>query len=368
MTPERLAYVALALTPGIGAARLANLLARLGSATRALRATQKDLEAVPRMSCAAATAVRAASVDRAVVITAQAEAAGGRVLLPADGEFPESLRAIPEPPTLLFVRGRLELLAGPALAVVGSRAHTRYGAEAARHLAGGCARAGLVIVSGMARGIDALAHEAALENGGATIGVLGNGFGIVYPAANRALYERVAQHGLLLTEFPPGERPTAGSFPRRNRLISGLARVTLVVEAREKSGALLTVESALSQGRDAMAVPGPITSPTSVGCNRLIQNGAKPVLGLRDLLEEYEINFENAPSVRLPTDLSEAERRVLAALDDRPRHVDGLAESLGVDLGETLAVLTSLEIRGLASQTPGKLFRRHSLLAAASGP
>jgi DNA processing protein len=353
---ERLAYLALALTPGVGAVRLAALLGRFGSAGSALEASQDQLEETPHMSKAAATAVRGTSPAVARKVIEQAGALGGRVLIPMDPEFPDSLRLIPESPTLLFTHGDPKWFDRPAVAIVGSRAHSRYGAEVARHLAGGCARAGLVVVSGMARGIDALAHEAALDAGGGTIGVLGNGLGVVYPSANRALYQRAGRAGLLLTEFPPGERPTAGSFPQRNRLISGLARVTIVVEAREKSGALLTVESALRQGRDVMAVPGPITSPVSVGCNRLIQNGAKIVLGLRDILEEYGIALDGAAGTRLVNDLTDAERRALAALGDTPRHVDELAESIGLDAGQTLATLTSLEIRGLALHAPGKLF------------
>lgn len=362
MTDERLAYVALALIPGIGPERLRALLARFGSAAAALDAPVKELVTVPHMSRAAASAVRAASVERAGAVVAAAVAHGGTVLLPGDDRFPESLSPIPEPATLLFAAGRLELLAHPAVAIVGSRTHTRYGAEVARHLAGGCARAGLTVVSGMARGIDALAHAAALDAGGGTVGVLGNGFGVIYPAANRALYERVGRDGALLTEFPPGDRPNAGSFPRRNRLISGLARLTVVVEARDRSGALLTAESALTQGRDVLAVPGPITSPTSVGCNRLIQHGAKPALGLRDILEEYGLACNDAPVARLPTDLDDAERRALAELGEVARHVDDLASTLGGEPALTLAVLTSLEIRGLVRQEPGKHFRRASPL------
>ena len=162
-------------------------------------------------------------------------------------------------------------------------------------LAGAVAQAGVVIVSGMARGLDAVAHTAALDAGGATIGVLGNGLGVIYPAANRALYERVASDGLLVTEFPPGERPNVGSFPRRNRLISGLSRVTVVVEAAVGSGALITAGAALDQGREVMAVPGNITSPLSAGSNRLIRDGAAPVLEPADLLQHFP-EFVRVPS------------------------------------------------------------------------
>jgi len=350
------AYVALALVPGIGQGRIRALLSRFPSAAAVLAATQADLEDVPGMGRAASTAVLAASAERAERLLARTRELGGVVLTPDDEGFPAVLRDIPEPPALLFAAGRLELGQQPAVAIVGSRAHTRYGAEVCRHLAGGAARAGLVVVSGMARGIDALAHLAALDAAGGTVGILGNGLGVIYPSANRALYERVQATGLFLTEFPPGERPSAGSFQRRNRLISGLARVTLVVEAREKSGALITVDCALSQGREVLAVPGPITSPTSVGCNRLIQSGAKPVLGLRDVLEEYGLDVPSAASPATVANLSDAERAALEALAAEPRHADEIAETLALSTSETLATLTSLELQGLVAALPGKRF------------
>ena len=352
------AYITLALVPGIGRARMDALLRTFGSAEAALSASHASLTDLPEISPAAATAIRGADGSAGRRIQKRAAELEAAVLEPRDPRFPEALRQIPDSPTLVFAAGRLELLEAPCVAVVGSRSHTRYGAEVCRHFAGGLARAGLVVVSGMARGLDARAHQAALDAGGGTVGVLGNGVGVIYPTSNRALYQRVRAEGCLLTEFPPGERPNAGSFPRRNRLISGLSKVTLVVEARERSGALITARCATEQGRDVLAVPGPITSPVSVGCNRLIQEGAKPALGLRDVLEEYGIQLPDVPSAALPTDLSDHERRVLDILGLGPEHVDTVASRLGQPAAETLAVLTSLEIRGLVGQEPGKLFRR----------
>ncbi len=363
MTDPRLAYIALALVPGIGPARLHVLLARFGTADCVLGASLDDLAGVPGMSRPAATAVHAARIETAARVVERTTSLDGHVLLPSDPGFPPALRNIPDPPTLLFAQGDLAQLAKPAVAIVGSRSHSRYGAEVCRHLAGGSARAGLVVVSGMARGIDALAHRAALDAAGTTAGVLGNGLGVVYPAANRVLYERVAAQGALVTEFPPGERPNAGSFPRRNRLISGLARAVVVIEAREKSGALLTVDAALGQGREVLAVPGPITSPVSTGCNRLIQHGCKPVLGLRDVLEEYGLAGVEVAAAQIPNDLTPLERQTLTLLD-MERHVDQLAAALNTGTPDTLAVLTSLEIRGLVAQSPGKRFRRASPLSA----
>lgn len=356
MSGASLAYVALSLVPGIGRARMDALLARFETAEQVLAASLDDLREAPGMTLAAATAIRAADCGAAGRVVKRAAELGGQALAPDDPRFPRALRGIPEPPVLLFAAGRLDLAERPAIAIVGSRTHTRYGADACRHLAGGCARAGLVVVSGMARGIDALAHGAALDAAGGSIGVLGNGFGVTYPSANRQLYERMARDGLLLTEFPPGERPTAGSFQRRNRLISGLARATLVVEAREKSGALITVDAALAQGREVLAVPGAITSPCSVGCNRLIQSGAKLVIGLRDVLEEYGKELPDTPAPVTPDDLSPTDRRALNALRNEPRHVDEMVEALGQDPSATLSVLTALELRGLVVALPGKHF------------
>ncbi len=360
MTPD-IAYVTLALVPGIGRARLDALLRAFGSARQALEASQRDLAAVPGMSVAAATAVRAASRDKARRVVASNSRLGGVVLTPGDPRFPARLREIPAAPTLLFALGDLSLLQHPAVAIVGSRTHTRYGAEACRLFAAGAARAGLVVVSGMARGLDAVAHTACLDADGRTVGVLGNGLGVVYPSANRELYDRMARGGCLITEFPPGDRPNAGSFPRRNRLISGLARATLVVEAGKRSGALITADCALDQGREVLAVPGPITSPASSGCNRLVQAGAKAALGLHDLLEEYGLSGDDLAS-SVTAGLMPLERRVLDVLDLGVELVDEIAERLQCSAAETLAALTGLEIRGLVAQDPGKAFHRASVL------
>jgi DNA processing protein len=349
------AYVTLALVPGIGRARLGRLLAHFHTPAAVLDATVDELAAIRGMSRAAATAVASTSLESGARAVARAEEIGGTVLTPEAPDFPATLRTIPESPLLLFVQGDVRLLQTAAVAIVGSRHHSRYGAEAARHFATGLARAGLVVVSGMARGLDAVAHHAALDADGGTIGVLGNGLGVVYPAANRALYDRVRERGCLLTEFPPGERPSAGSFPRRNRLISGLARVVLVIEAREKSGALITVDCALTQGRDVLAVPGAITSPTSVGCNRLIQQGAKPALAVDDVLEEYGI------VARPPEDaaaLGDRDRAVLAALDRGLQLADEVAVALEWPVADALAVLTELELRGIVASEEGGTFRR----------
>lgn len=351
------AYLALAMVPGIGRARLEVLLAAFGSAEAVFGASPQDLAAVEGMTPALVRAIAPAALTEVETVLNRVSALGATALLPSDPRFPQALREIPDAPTHLFASGNIQLLCSDAVSIVGSRTHTRYGAEVTRMFAAGLVRRGLVIVSGLARGLDAVAHAAALDAGGGTVGVLGNGFGVVYPASNRSLYEQVEARGCLLTEHPPGARPHPGSFPQRNRLISGLARVTLVTEARRRSGTLITVGKALSQGRDVLAVPGPITSPLSAGCNHLIQGGAKPALGLRDVLEEYGMTSGDAPGAMLPSNLSDAERRVLDSLGLGNEHVDDVARHFGGSVADTLGVLTSLEIRGLVTQEPGKIFR-----------
>jgi DNA processing protein len=356
MTHPDEAYVTLALVPGIGRARLTRLLATFGNSDNVLGAPFRQLLAVQGMSRAASTAVASASVQVGRRAIARTRELGGAVLTPADPRFPAPCKTIPNAPTLLFAKGDLTLLGRPAVAIVGSRNHSRYGDEVCRHFSAGLSRAGLVVVSGMARGLDAVAHHACLDAAGDTVGVLGNGLGVVYPAANRALYERVEVSGCLLTEFPPGERPHAGSFPRRNRLISGLAAATVVIEAGERSGALITVDCALAQGREVFAVPGPISSPTSVGCNQLIQQGARPALSLDDVLEEYGITA--APDPEVTRALTAEDQRVLAPLDRGAGSPDEVAIALGWSIERALAALTDLELRGVVVCDPGKLFRR----------
>lgn len=360
---ERLAFIALALTPGLGGRRLAALLSRFGSAAAALAAARSSVVPADRFEESALDLLSQASLRAAEELLVRTAAKGITIVTPADDGFPARLRSIPDPPAMLFLRGRLGLVEGPAVAIIGSRDHTGYGRDVAHLLSVAAAKAGICVVSGMARGLDAVAHEAALEVGGATIGVLGNGIGVVYPAANRALYQEVESHGLLLTEHPPGEKPTAGAFPRRNRLISGLADVLVVVEAAKGSGTMLTVAAALEQGREVMSVPGPITSPTSAGTNQLLRDGADPVLHPDDLLAKFAVVTSARPIDRGPLDpppchLTATEARVLDALTVDARHVDDLTLATGLPVGEVLGVLCGLELGGLAEQLPGSLFRR----------
>ncbi|HEX5631847.1 MAG TPA: DNA-processing protein DprA, partial [Gemmatimonadales bacterium] len=280
---ERAAFLALALVPGLGPARIRLLQEPFDSPLGALSAPFAFLGSVPGLSGAAVAAVRGADLDASLRVLDQVDAMGAQLLLINDATYPPLLRDIPDPPLALFALGDPALLARPAVAIVGSRDLSPYGVEACRIVADAAVQGGAVVVSGMARGVDAVAHEAALEAGGTTVGVLGNGLGVIYPAAHRRLYESVAAQGVLVTEFAPGERPRIYTFPRRNRVVSGLAGITVVVEAAQASGALITAGTALEQGREVLAVPGPITSPTSVGTNTLIRDGATPFLVPDDL-------------------------------------------------------------------------------------
>jgi DNA processing protein len=364
MDQQRLAYLALTQVPGLGPARLQCLLAACHTPLGAHSAPFAFLRSLPGIGAACATAIKATPLDLGRELIERTTRLGARVLVPDDDDFPAALRSIPDPPPVLFAQGRLAVLDQPALAIVGSRDHSTYGATVAGTVAAHAARAAVVVVSGMARGLDAVAHAAALDGGGTTVGVLGNGLGVIYPAANEMLYQRVAAEGLLLSEFPPGERPHAGSFPRRNRLISGLARATLVVEAAVGSGALITANAALDQGRDVLAVPGPITSPLSVGCNRLVRDGATPYLEPADLASFYpDVTFHPLPTAGggptpLPSTLTPLERRVAEALGSDGRHLDAVVGRCGQPVGRVLATLCALELQGLVAQAPGRLFRR----------
>jgi DNA processing protein len=361
---EVLATISLSLVPGVGSQRLRTLVSTFGSAQAVLDAPPSRVASMCGFGRAAATAIKAASLKDGERVRAQLAELGARVVLAGESEFPAQLEEIRDPPSLLYIWGDMALLARSGVAFVGSRNHTTYGAEAARLLASAVAQR-VVVISGMARGIDAIAHAAALDAGGATIGVLGNGFGVIYPAANRELYDRMIAHGCLVTEHPPGERPHAGSFPRRNRLISGLARAVVVVEADVKSGALVTADCGLEQSRPVLAVPGPITSRTSVGCNKLIQQGAKPVLCAADIFEEVGLPAGlrelgaalSTPAPRVPPiDLTGLQLTLWNRMTTEPQHVDALVAATRTGAASVLGALTELELRGLVRQGPGMVF------------
>ncbi|MDD8027399.1 MAG: DNA-processing protein DprA [Acidobacteriota bacterium] len=291
---------------------------------------------------------------------------GYSLLTFADDDYPVALREIFDPPSALYCAGRPEALRGPAVAVVGARNPSAYGKSVAERLSEDLARRGLVIVSGMARGIDTLAHTGALR-GGRTVAVLGSGLGQIYPPENRRLFDRiVAEGGTVVTELPLGGEPLGFHFPLRNRIISGLSLGLVVVEATRKSGSLISAALALEQGREVLAVPGPVTSELSGGTNGLIRVGARLVESWEDVVEELPGPIRDAIRARRPDEtppllpsLTAAEEAVLEGLaPDLATSVDEAAERTGLAVPELLAALLGLEIKGLAVQGPGKTYRR----------
>jgi DNA processing protein len=267
-------------------------------------------------------------------------------------EYPAGLRSIHDPPLGLFLRGAAgaAALARTAIAVVGARSCSAYGAQVARALGRDLAGAGLVVVSGLARGIDAEAHRGALEAGGTTLAVLGCGIDRDYPAANAALAAEIAATGLLVSEYGPGVEPAPWRFPARNRIIAGLAVATVVVEARERSGALITADLALEEGRDVYAVPGEITSALSTGTNRLLRLGAAPLLGAADVLDGLGLPIVPRAG---PADLGEPGAHLLALIRDGPAGADELARRAGLDAPAVAVALSELELAGLVQAAAG---------------
>jgi len=311
----------------------------------------------PRAALAAAPDAAPADAEplaRAHALLARA----GAVLVPyVSPAYPWRLAQIPDPAPVLAVIGDVSALSAPAVAVVGSRAATSYGRRVTRRLAGDLARAGLVIVSGLAHGIDAEAHRAALDAGGRTVAVQACGPDRVYPAAHRRLARQIAETGAVVTELPPGARPQRAHFPLRNRLISGLSRALLVVEARDRSGSLITVRHALDQGIDVFAVPGPVDAPTSAGPNRLLRDGALPALGAEDVLDVLALApGPAAPREEPPSAVSPAARALLEVLARGPASRDELARALGHAPGAIAPAVLDLELEGrIARDRDGRL-------------
>ncbi|HYX75835.1 MAG TPA: DNA-processing protein DprA [Gaiellaceae bacterium] len=283
---------------------------------------------------------------------ALADAVTGVRKLPR-AEFPELLGQIHDPPRVLYLRGagEAELLARPAVAIVGARACSPYGSQVARMLGRELAAAGLVIVSGLARGVDGEAHRGALEAAGLTVAVLGCGIDRDYPAAHKDLARRICELGLVVSEYEPGVEPAPWRFPARNRIIAGLAAATVIVEARERSGALITADFALEDGREVFAVPGEITGSLAAGTNRLLRQGATPLTSAADVLDVYGVG--PVPAVQ-PEALGPTASCVLGRLADSSATADELARATGLDAGPLAAALAELELAGLVGEADGR--------------
>ena len=363
------ALLILNAVPGVGNANIRKLLECYGDASKVLSLTEEQLAAGQIVSQKLAAAIVQFPKDEFLRSEMSLVERGRvRVLTFRDEDYPSTLRDIPDAPVVIYIRGNLPANSSLAIAVVGSRRASLYGMAVAEQFSGRLAELGFTIVSGMARGIDAAAHRGALRASGTTVAVMGCGLDTIYPPENEKLFAEIAAGGAVISEFPMTMPPIAYNFPRRNRIISGLSLGVIVVEAAGKSGALITADFALEQGREVYAVPGNVNSPTSGGVNNLIKQGAKLVTSVDDILEDLHANVRAAvgharsdgPAAENPAiqTLPEAERLVYESISDRPVHIDDLADRCGTDVLRMTAALSRLELKHLIKQLPGKLFIR----------
>ncbi|MFO8232820.1 MAG: DNA-processing protein DprA [Longimonas sp.] len=362
---ERRALVALMLVPNVGWSRARTLIGHLKRPSAVFSASASVLTQVPGIGPRTAAAICSfddhAAVDRQF---ARADEMDVHLCTLWDTDYPGRLRHTYDPPPCLWIRGTLHPADTHALAVVGTRRCTDYGKGVARDLTAALVQHGYTIVSGLAFGIDAAAHRAALKQGGRTLAVLGSGLARIYPQKHTRLARRIEDQGAVLSEYTLDEDPNASNFPERNRIVSGLTLGTLVIESHEKGGALITARLAVEQNREVFAVPGPVGKSASVGTNRLIQRGhAKLVLNVDDLLAELPTpptttDSEAAPPKEPPPDLSNAEQTLYDVLTNEPVHLDVLCARAGVAPSEALVHLLQLEFKDLVEQRAGKQFQR----------
>lgn len=370
---EEMNWLALRLVPGLGARVALRLVNAIGSASGIFRASPTELEALGVASHVVRNMAAGTVFEAAAKEAEQARQLGVSFISIRDAAYPALLKEIFDPPLLLYVRGDLGLLAGPSVAVVGSRKPTPYGRAMAQRLAADLAARGIVISSGMARGIDSAAHEGCLQAGGKTIAVLGTGIDVVYPSENKKLYAAIAEKGLLVSEFPLGSFPAPQNFPIRNRIISGLSLGVVVVEAAQYSGSLITARLAMEQNREVFGIPGSITNKNSWGPHILIKQGAKLVQDWQDVIDELPSEVRDRVLIPLLTNdvtkgpagasteagsLSPPEKAVYDLLKiEAATHIDDILNSLShLSSSEVLASLLDMEFKGLVRQLPGKNF------------
>jgi DNA processing protein len=355
---DTLAWLHVSLVPGVGGARLRRLLREFGAPAQILAARAAQLE--PLVGRDAAVALERGP-DPALLQTSLDWLCqpGNWLVTLSDADYPAQLLQTVDPPAVLYVTGQLPLLNRPALAIVGSRSPTPAGVANAEAFAEALGQAGLTIVSGLALGIDAAAHRGALRTVASSIAVCGTGLDRVYPARNRGLARQLAEQGALVSEFPLGTPPTPPNFPRRNRIISGLSRGCLVVEAAMHSGSLITARQALEQDREVFAMPGSIHSPLSKGCHWLIKQGAKLVESAQDVLDELGMPHAGGEqAVTIPPALSREQRQVLDAMSYEPVDLDLICQASGLTADVASAMLLALELDGTISRLPGGLYQR----------
>jgi DNA processing protein len=362
-------WISLFTLSGIGHATIIKLVNYFGKPSRILKATRVELEVIPWLSPSKILAIlKGVSKEQVDDIINTLNKLNTNVLTFNDPEYPKSLRDISFPPSILFFRGNIELLSDTCLAVVGTRRFSPYGRNVSALLSKSLVENGIVVVSGLAKGIDTFCHDAVLQNNGKTVAVKGCGIDVYYPRENKALEEAIAKKGLVITEFLPGAQPESHNFPMRNRLISGISKGIVVIEAARKSGALITAHYALDQGKSVMAIPGSIFSETSKGCNWLIKQGAILVDDIQDILNElnFETRFESFGSP-LPeiskiedilSELTEEEKSILDAIADSSVYIDDISEKTNIPITKILSALTQMELKDLVETLPGQFYKR----------
>ena len=371
MEPEAsLSWLALTLTPGVAARLTGRLLREFGTPEAVFRASLTALEACNLPAPAAQAIFKKQMFWRAEKEVDAIRRIGCRVLNCNEPDYPQSLLQIYDPPALLYVRGDASILNAPSISIVGTRRPTVYGSQVAERMGRELAKRGLVIVSGLARGVDALAHAGTTAVGGRAIGVLETGIDVCYPKENKKLFEKVLEKGAIISELPTGSHPAPENFPVRNRIIAGMPLGVLIVEGKQYSGSLITARLAMEFGREVFGVPGNVTQEISFAPNQLIKQGAKLVTSAEDVIEELPtpIRAVLVQAEALGTEqrnllagdgLNPIEKRIYELLSaEDSRHIDDLVETTGLNSSEVLATLFDLEMKGIIRQLPGKRFTK----------
>ncbi|NTV35757.1 MAG: DNA-protecting protein DprA [Anaerolineaceae bacterium] len=348
MTDPKSYWVGFNMVKGIGSVRFSALLDHFERMELAWSASRSDLLSAGLSERIVDGIIKfrgEADLDR---IWKNITERGIQVLTWNDEDYPKHLKQIDQPPPVIYTRGRIDFEDDSAIAIVGTRRASAYGRQIANDLAGFLARNGITVVSGLARGIDGIAHESAIKNGGRTLAVLGSGVDVVYPPEHRLLSEKIIEQGALVSDYPPGTPPDSTNFPPRNRIISGLSMATVVIEAGETSGALITASFAANQGRDVFAVPGNINAPQSCGTNRLIENGARPLLKFEDLMDALSlerINEKRAVKKMIPAD--PIEQKLTTVLSYQATHIDEIVSLSSLPIEKVSATLAMMELKGM---------------------
>ncbi|OGP79243.1 MAG: DNA protecting protein DprA [Deltaproteobacteria bacterium RBG_16_49_23] len=357
-------WLALNFVPGVGSVFIKRLLDRFETPEAVFQASMKELLEVEGLGLKVASEIKKGPSEQAVKKEISLlEKSGVRMITLKDPVYPPRLRDIYDPPSLLYLKGDLKKEDELAVSIVGSRKTTPYGRWITEKISQDLARHGVTVVSGMARGVDSVAHWGAISGGGRTIAVLGCGVDVVYPPENRNLFAKILEQGAVLSEFPMGSPPEGGHFPKRNRIISGLSIGVVVVQASADSGSLITANFALEQGRDVFAIPGNVGVEGSRGTNRLIKDGAKMVESSEDILEEilpqWKRGKERVEEVKpRGPELTEEERALYEMLGENPLHIDVMIRESGFEPGKVSSLLLTLELKELISQWPGKCFSK----------